>query len=599
MQNKHYNTCKWHAVSIYLYAMNNTMKSFSFLTSIVGIFFLSGCSSSQHSSQPTHSERTNTLQNDKIQEMRHDQALQHFIEGAALDAKGSSAEAILEYQEALQAEPNAAIFFAISRDYLLLSKFNRAAETAGEAVRMEPQNISYRENLGTIFFQASRTDLAVREYEEIIKIDSNYTAGWFALAHLYQQLRPQKAIEIYEKMLSRDDRQLEVLFQCAQLYSSLGRYDEAATKYKRMLELDPSNKQLPRQLAETFSKGGRLDQAQILLETMVVADSSDAEVLAALADVYLNQKKFQKAIDLYEKLLNQGIKNIEIKLRIGIGFFGLTEHDSTLIPRTNTLFENLRKEVPADWRPYWYLGAIAASQHKDSLAGSYFEQVTKLEEHHGDAWWFFGSSLFEQEKYDKLLETMDQAQKVLPNDFRFYLLQGLALSRMEKQEDAVKPLEKAYELNSKDVNTLSTLALTLDGLHHYPRSDSLYEEGLKQDPKSALLLNNYGYSLSERGLQLQRALEMAKQAITAEPDNAAYLDTYGWILFKLQKYEDAAMYIEKSIASGKASSVVHEHLGDIYEKLGQKEKAFDLWKKAFEMDSKNKDAQEKILREVK
>jgi len=46
-------------------------------------------------------------------------------------------------------------------------------------------------------------------------------------------------------MLSRDDRQLEVLFQCAQLYSSLGRYDEAATKYKRMLELDPSNKQLP------------------------------------------------------------------------------------------------------------------------------------------------------------------------------------------------------------------------------------------------------------------------------------------------------------------------------------------------------------------
>jgi tetratricopeptide (TPR) repeat protein len=571
--------------------MNNTLKSFSFLTSLVGIFFLAGCS---HSQQSTHS-----LQSDKIQEMRHDHALQRFIEGAALDAKGSYAEAILEYQEALQAEPNAAIFYAISRDYLLLSKFNRATETAGEAVRLEPQNISYRENLGTIYFQASRADLAIREYEEIIKIDSNYSAGWFALARLYQPVQPQKAVEIYEKMLSRDDTQAEVLFQCAQLYSSLGRFDDAAEKYKRILELDPGNKQLQKQLAELFLRNGKLDQAQTLLDTMIAADSSDAEVLATLADVYMNQKQFQKAIDLYEKLLSQGLKNTEIKVRIGIGFFGLTEHDSTFIPKTITFFEDLQKEIPTDWRPYWYLGAIAANQHKDSIAGNYFEQVIKLEEHQGDAWWFFGSSLFEQEKYDKLLETMEQAQKVLPNDFRFYFLQGLALTRMGRQEEAVQPLEKAYELNPKDLNTLSTLALTLDGLQRYPQSDSLYEAGLKQDPKSALLLNNYGYSLAERGLQLKRSLEMSKQAITVEPDNAAYLDTYGWILFKLKKYEDAAVYIEKSIASGKASSVVHEHLGDIYEKLGQKEKALELWKKAFELDPKNKDAQEKIARGAK
>ena len=220
--------------------------------------------------------------------------------------------------------------------------------------------------------------------------------------------------------------------------------------------------------------------------------------------------------------------------------------------------------------------------------------MTKLEEHHADAWWFFGSSLFEQGKYDKLLEVMEQAQKVIPNDFRFYLLQGLALTRMDKQEDAVEPLQKAYKLNPKDLNTLSTLALTLDGLHRYQDSDSLYEEGLKLDPKSALLLNNYGYSLAERGLQLKRALEMSKQAITAEPDNSAYLDTYGWIFFRLEDYVNAALFIEKSIATGKASAVVHEHLGDIYLKLGRKEQAMELWKKSLEMDSKNEAVKEKI-----
>jgi tetratricopeptide (TPR) repeat protein len=576
--------------------MNNTIKSFLFLTSIVGIFFLCGCSILQQSAP---SEGSNTLQGDKIKEMRHDHALQHFIEGAALDAKGSYAEAILEYQESLQAEPNAAIYFSISKDYLLLNKFNRAAETAGEAVKLEPQNITYRENLGTIYFQGSRPDLAIREYEEIIKIDSTYTAGWFALAHLYQSSNPQKAIDVYERILNRNNEQPEILFQCAQLYFSLERYDEAVIKYKQILELDPGNKQIQKQLAETFSKKGKPEQAQTLLETMVAADSSDVEAVATLADFYLEQKQFQKAIDLYERLLNRDIKNSEIKLRIGIGFFGLAEHDSTLIPRTNKFFENLHKEVPTDWRPCWYLGALAANDHKDSLAGIYFEQVTKLEEHHGDAWWFFGSSLFEQRKYDKLLETMEQAQKLLPNDFRFYLLQGLALSRMDRQEEAVKPLEKAYELNPKDLNIISTLALTLDGLQRYLQSDSLYEEGLRQNPASALLLNNYGYSLSERGLQLERALEMSKQAITVEPDNAAYLDTYGWILFKLNNYKDAAVYIEKSTLTGQASSVVHEHLGDVYEKLEQKEKAIESWKKAFELDSKNKSAQEKIIRGVK
>jgi tetratricopeptide (TPR) repeat protein len=578
--------------------MDNIMKFLLSLTCIVGIFFLSGCGASQQTPNAKFANRTVTLQERKLQELRRDQALQHFIEGVALDAKGAFAEAILEYQESLQSDPNASIYFAISRDYLLLSKFDRAAEAAAEAVRLEPQNISYRENLSTIYFNGARADLAIHEYEEIIKIDSNYTAAWIALAHLYQPMQPQKALEIYEKMLERNSEQMDILFQCAQLYTAIGRFDEAAAKYKQMLELDPNNKPLKKQLAETFAKGGKLDQARSILETMVKADSSDAEVVATLADVYMDQKQFQNAIDLYEKLLSRGIKNTEIKLRISVGFFGLAEHDSTLIQKAQGLFEDLQKEVPSDWRPYWYLGALAANQHKDSLAGTYFEQVTKIEEHHADAWWFFGSSLFEQGKYEKLLEEMEQAQKVIPSDFRFYLLQGLALTRMEKQEDAVQPLQKAYKLNPKDLNTLSTLALTLDGLHRYQDSDSLYEEGLKLDPKSALLLNNYGYSLAERGLQLHRALEMSKQAVTAEPDNAAYLDTYGWIFFRLENYNDAALYLNKSVATGKASAVVHEHLGDTYFKLGRKEQAIELWKKALEMDSNNEAVKGKILHGV-
>jgi len=575
--------------------MNNTLKLLTPLICIVGIFFLSGCGSSQ----TLPSERPLSRQEQKLMEIQRDHALQHFIEGTAMDAKGSIAEAILEYQEALQSDPNASIYYAISRDYLLLTKFNRAIEAASEAVRLDPKNITYRENLGTIYFNASRPDLAIQEYQKIIQIDSNNTAAWIALAHLYQPIQPAKALEIYEKILDRSGDSLDILFQCAQLYGALGRYDEAAIKYKRMLDLDPANIPLQKQLAETYAKGGRLDQARVILEKMVETDSSDAEVVATLADVYLDQKQFQPAIDLYQQLLNRNIKNTEIRLRIGVGFFGLTEHDSTLVNKTWKIFEDLHKELPADWRPCWYLGAMAANQHNDSLAGAYFEQVTQMEEHHADAWWFYGSSLFEQGKYNTILEAMQHAQRVIPNDFRFYLLQGLALTRLERQEEAVAPLEKAYTLNPKDMNTLGTLAMTLEGLHRYQESDQLYEEGLKLEPTSALLLNNYGYSLAERGISLQRALEMSKQAIAAEPENSAYLDTYGWVFYRLQNYHDAAEYIEKSIATGKASAVVYEHLGDVYLKLGNQDKALVQWKKAREMDPKNESVKEKILHGVR
>jgi tetratricopeptide (TPR) repeat protein len=577
--------------------MKKKLTKCLFLTwSIVGIFFLTGCSGAK-TAERRQDQKSGVSERER--EHVHDRALRHFIDGTGLEAKGSYAEAILEYQEALQAEPNAAIYYAISRDYALLEKYSRAAEAAREAVRLEPRNIPYRENLAAIYLNTFQQDHAIREYEHIVEIDSEYAPGWFALARLYQPTRPLKALEIYEKLLDRDGGQWDVLLQCATLYSALGRFDSAAAKYREMLEIDPSNKQLQRQLAETYAKSGKLNDAADILESMVETDSSNAETLTALANVYLDQKEYKKSINIFENLLKRGIKDPEIKLRIGVGFFGLTEHDSTLVPRAKGIFEEVQKDMPNDWRPYWYLGALASNQRDDSLAGDYFERVTQLAPWNADAWWFLGSSLFGRGKYDQVLEVAGRAEHAVPKDFRGYLLEGLAYTRLDKQEDALKALEKAYELNPKDLNTLSTLALTYDNLHRYKDSDRIYEEALKIDPKSALLLNNYGYSLAERGVQLQRALEMAKQAVAAEPENAAYLDTYGWVFYRLEKYEDAATYIEKAIATGKASAVVQEHLGDIYLKLGQREKALMQWKKALEMDPKNESAKEKIQAEAK
>ena len=73
---------------------------------------------------------------------------------------------------------------------------------------------------------------------------------------------------------------------------------------------------------------------------------------------------------------------------------------------------------------------------------------------------------------------------------------------------------------------------------------------------------------------------MAKQAVGFDPDNSSYLDTYGWVLFKLGNYEEAEEWIAKSLDKGDNSAVVIEHYGDVLWKLDDKDKAVEYWEKA-------------------
>jgi Tfp pilus assembly protein PilF len=144
--------------------------------------------------------------------------------------------------------------------------------------------------------------------------------------------------------------------------------------------------------------------------------------------------------------------------------------------------------------------------------------------------------------------------------------------------------------------------MNYEEMQNHSKSDSLYEMGLKLDPNNHLILNNYSYSLSERNLRLEASEKMSRRALEFEPENSAYLDTYGWILFKLGKYDDAIRYIKKAIelrdAVGEDGSVLNEHLGDIYFEIGNKEKALYYWEEALKINPANEDVVNKVKKAV-
>ena len=117
---------------------------------------------------------------------------------------------------------------------------------------------------------------------------------------------------------------------------------------------------------------------------------------------------------------------------------------------------------------------------------------------------------------------------------------------------------------------------------------------IKTDDAEIDIIHTGVGAISERDIQLAYALSLAKKAVAAQPENGAYLDTIGWIYYKLGNYDMALEYIKKSLDNREDGPVVIEHLGDVYLKLGYPDEAKIYWRRALQIDNDNEELKRKI-----
>jgi tetratricopeptide (TPR) repeat protein len=99
---------------------------------------------------------------------------------------------------------------------------------------------------------------------------------------------------------------------------------------------------------------------------------------------------------------------------------------------------------------------------------------------------------------------------------------------------------------------------------------------------------------AERGVNLPQAREMIQKAVKLEPKNAAFLDSLGWVLFKMDKPKEALPYLLKALEnSEEPDSTLYDHLGDIYSSLHETAKAREAWLKAINIEP-NEEIQKKL-----
>ncbi len=591
-------------------------------TYIFGLLLVTACSSSENSTQQFEND-TSTEQDYSSKE----KALDHFINGTVAEADEDYALAIVEFTEALNYDTSSGLYYALAKNYLALNKLSSALKYAKLSVKIDSTELDYYDLLANVFVRAREVDSAAIVMERIIEIDPQRLDTYYDLARIYSESKPLKAITIYEKLTKLIGADWNVLLNMAGLYEKLGFIEEAESSYIKLLSLAPSVVSVQKVVIDFYHRSEKYDEALKMLDDIIELMPDDLDAREKKAQTFIFMDDWESAAKEYGFILEQKHVPLEIKIRIGASYFVKAIVDTTVLPLAKNLFESIDKDT-SDWEVKLYLGAIALSQKEDLVAIEYFKYVTENASWNSEAWIRLGGLYFDNQKFEEAEKIMMEAIDLFPHDFAINLILGLSLAQQRKNLQARDYLKKAVELNPADINALSAygftlsqlnenedavqylkralvidprninllgqLGLILNNLQEFSESDSIYERALKIDSLNALINNNYAYSLSERGLQLERALQMVKISIEADSSNSSYLDTIGWIYYMMGNFKSAKYYIEEAIEIGGENSVMLEHLGDILYKMGEENKAVEIWERALELDSSNELLKQKV-----
>ncbi len=120
-------------------------------------------------------------------------------------------------------------------------------------------------------------------------------------------------------------------------------------------------------------------------------------------------------------------------------------------------------------------------------------------------------------------------------------------------------------------------------LKHWDSAEKDLLQALSFQPKNPMILNFLAYSWADQGINLDRALEFAKSAAALKPDDGYILDSYGWTLFRLGRYDEAITLLENAAVRAPGDSTLLDHLGDAYWQSGRMGEARSQWKRAGDM----------------
>lgn len=517
------------------------------------------------------------------------------IDASIFETNMKYSEALIYYQKALELRPESAslrylyaknlVSFAFQTPYKIDFLIS-AKKSLKSAYEVDSSNIDLLELYGRLLLDSKIPALyspaeALQVYTRLTTLSDNI-AYRHSLALCYESVNNiDKALELYR-----------------QIYSTSENFDYAMMITRILYNQDPNNgREFVFQLLSTSEN--ELDLRELadfviykkdtstyssIVETLYNIDNKNIDYLNAYFQACLDTKHYSSLVAIVKDLESKDLRVDKEQY-----FFIINGHlfRDSLSLKSNGVEDILELEYslfPDNIQVNYYAAILAKKGLYSDLEQRYFKRLYSLADTNKELANEIVVLLLQEGKYDETIEKSAYFSTKFPNEWEFKFLQGLAYQNKSEFGKALEIFQNAIEDNERNLYLWVNIGLCASRIGDVNLSDSAYEKAISIDSTMVLALNNYAYSLVERKIELQKALKMSKMAIEKEPENASYLDTYGWILFTLGNYEEAIVYLEKSCATGNASAVVFEHLGDAYRKAGNIEKAKESYRKALELD---------------
>lgn len=500
----------------------------------------------------------------------------------------------------------------------------RSAESGLSAcLRLEPENDAAMYYLAMISMSRNETDRALSLLEKASAISPENTWYRLATARLYSGIGENGlAISVYESLIAEHPSKSDYYYELIDLLVRTGELDKALSTLDRIEELRGVDELTCNARYEILIRQNRLDDAEAVVRKMD-EDFPSARTALLLGDLNKSRYNDSTALRYYKKALTLDpdftpayfgvaevyrmernfyyyFQNIDVFLsspdmnpEMKASYFQEIVFPSGMVqvfkPQVDTMILCTLHAHPEDTTVL-------------SLAGSYYIAVDSVNrglellkrnvELHPDVKSVHSAllgQLYYLEDWEQLIPAAAQTVENFPEDITLREVLAIAYWQYGEIEEAVKVYHRILKDIPKDHPMLINCYGSLGDLYHElgnrRQSYACYEKGLRIDDNYSPILNNYAYYLSEERRNLKKALEMSRKTILNEPENATYLDTYGWLLYLTGDYEQARKYLKDAMVyGGKENAEVLDHYAEALFALKEYNLAFLYWGNADKID---------------
>ena len=488
---------------------------------------------------------------------------------------------------------------------------------------LDPTDIQSHLVLGQLYTVNHESQLAQQEFEAAQKIDPNSEDVALNLARLYGESGDLKRAIDTLKAVPEDDRTAKLSFALGAGYDQIKDTKDAVTAYQQAVDMDPDNLDAKRALAQALLSNNQLSDAEHAYQEIAAADPQDAQALVRIAECQRRQGHYEQALATLKKAQALSSDSDEILFNESLTYDALGRYaEATQVLQSLVTHsakpDNHYGDSDKNNRSIFLdrLANVEREQNHTEAAVNAYKQLIPLGGEYAERGYQGAVDAYRDAKqYDKATDVAREAAKAMPGNKSIQLMlagqladtghadEGVALAtaqlkhndddrdvylalaqidtRLRRWRDASADIDKAAALPTHGDDD-SRYVLFLRGAleerqKHYEAAEEQFRKILALDPNNSMTLNYLGYMLADRGVKLDDALAMLQKAVQLEPQNYAYLDSLGWVYFKLGQYPLAEENLRKASERVSTDPTVHDHLGELYEKTGRLRLAVAQW----------------------